>query len=170
MAGRLAASASGLFRFYESDPSNWEVLVKMVDGCRTNEAFWVLVSAATGFGWELVVTDELAGVTKTFTHPLDGHASGVADFVGGFVVTTGHGLDAVVASFEAAHDDYSAILAKALADRLAEAFAERLHELVRLQSLATPDGIAVRHHHEHYGILMADLMRLINDATVAQNG
>ena len=41
---------------------------------------WVLVSAATGFGWELVVTDELAGVTKTFSHPLDGHASGVADF------------------------------------------------------------------------------------------
>jgi 5-methyltetrahydrofolate--homocysteine methyltransferase len=57
--------------------------------------------------------------------------SGVADYVGGFVVTAGHGLDAVVAEFEAAHDDYSAILAKALADRLAEAFAERLHERVR---------------------------------------
>jgi 5-methyltetrahydrofolate--homocysteine methyltransferase len=53
------------------------------------------------------------------------------DYVGAFAVTAGHGLDRLVAEFEAAHDDYSAILAKALADRLAEAFAERLHELVR---------------------------------------
>jgi 5-methyltetrahydrofolate--homocysteine methyltransferase len=57
--------------------------------------------------------------------------SGVADYVGAFAVTAGVGLDALVAEFEAAHDDYSAILAKALADRLAEAFAERLHERVR---------------------------------------
>ena len=56
---------------------------------------------------------------------------GLADHVGGFVVTAGHGLDALVAEFEKAHDDYSSILAKALADRLAEAFAERLHERVR---------------------------------------
>jgi 5-methyltetrahydrofolate--homocysteine methyltransferase len=58
-------------------------------------------------------------------------SSGVADYVGGFVVTSGHGLDKLVAEFESAHDDYSSILAKALADRLAEAFAERLHERVR---------------------------------------
>jgi 5-methyltetrahydrofolate--homocysteine methyltransferase len=60
--------------------------------------------------------------------------SGIADFVGAFAVTAGHGLegpDGLVAEFEAAHDDYSAILSKALADRLAEAFAERLHERVR---------------------------------------
>ena len=55
----------------------------------------------------------------------------VADFIGAFAVTTGHGLDEIVAEFEAANDDYSAILAKALADRLAEAFAERLHQRVR---------------------------------------
>jgi 5-methyltetrahydrofolate--homocysteine methyltransferase len=61
-------------------------------------------------------------------------AAGGADYVGAFAVTAGHGLDGpdgLVAEFEAAHDDYSAILAKALADRLAEAFAERLHERVR---------------------------------------
>jgi 5-methyltetrahydrofolate--homocysteine methyltransferase len=58
-------------------------------------------------------------------------ATGAEDFVGAFAVTTGHGLEEIVAEFEAAHDDYSAILAKALADRLAEAFAERLHERVR---------------------------------------
>jgi 5-methyltetrahydrofolate--homocysteine methyltransferase len=53
------------------------------------------------------------------------------DYVGGFVVTAGIGLDKKVVEFEAKHDDYSAILLKALADRLAEAFAERLHERVR---------------------------------------
>ncbi len=58
-------------------------------------------------------------------------SSGIADYVGAFAVTSGHGLDAVVAEFENAHDDYNAILAKALADRLAEAFAERMHERVR---------------------------------------
>ncbi len=57
--------------------------------------------------------------------------SGVQDWVGGFAVTAGIGIDEHVARFEAEHDDYSAILLKALADRLAEAFAERLHERVR---------------------------------------
>jgi 5-methyltetrahydrofolate--homocysteine methyltransferase len=58
-------------------------------------------------------------------------SSGLADHVGLFAVTAGIGLDAVVARFEADHDDYHAILAKALADRLAEAFAEHLHLRVR---------------------------------------
>lgn len=57
--------------------------------------------------------------------------SGMKDFVGLFAVTAGIGLDELVKKYEADHDDYHAILAKALADRLAEAFAERLHELVR---------------------------------------
>jgi len=72
-----------------------------------------------------------------FTAPRE---SGVADYVGAFAVTAGHGVDELVARFEADHDDYSAILAKALADRLAEAFAERLHELVRREFWAySPD-------------------------------
>jgi len=58
-------------------------------------------------------------------------ASGITDWMGLFAVTTGIGLDAKVAEFEAAHDDYSSIMVKALADRLAEAAAERLHERVR---------------------------------------
>jgi 5-methyltetrahydrofolate--homocysteine methyltransferase len=57
--------------------------------------------------------------------------SGVPDYLGAFAVTAGIGLDQLVAGFEADHDDYSAILAKALADRLAEAFAEHLHQRVR---------------------------------------
>jgi len=56
---------------------------------------------------------------------------GVADWIGAFAVTAGIGIETHVARFEAAHDDYSAILLKALADRLAEAFAEHLHERVR---------------------------------------
>ncbi|MBM2853432.1 MAG: 5-methyltetrahydrofolate--homocysteine methyltransferase [Steroidobacteraceae bacterium] len=57
--------------------------------------------------------------------------SGVADYVGGFAVTAGIGIEERVARFEAAHDDYSAILLKSLADRLAEAMAEALHLRVR---------------------------------------
>ncbi|HYJ36398.1 MAG TPA: vitamin B12 dependent-methionine synthase activation domain-containing protein, partial [Rhizomicrobium sp.] len=56
---------------------------------------------------------------------------GKEDYVGAFVVTAGHGEDAIAAHFKADKDDYSAILLSALADRLAEAFAEALHEKVR---------------------------------------
>jgi 5-methyltetrahydrofolate--homocysteine methyltransferase len=59
--------------------------------------------------------------------------TGVADYLGAFAVSTGFGLDEVVEEFESAHDDYSAIMAKALADRLAEAFAERMHQRVRTE-------------------------------------
>jgi 5-methyltetrahydrofolate--homocysteine methyltransferase len=57
--------------------------------------------------------------------------SGVRDYWGGFAVTSGIGCDELVAEFEKDHDDYNSIMAKALADRLAEAFAEKMHELVR---------------------------------------
>jgi 5-methyltetrahydrofolate--homocysteine methyltransferase len=57
--------------------------------------------------------------------------TGIPDYVGAFAVTAGAGIDALVSQFEAAHDDYNAILTKALADRLAEAFAELLHYRVR---------------------------------------
>jgi 5-methyltetrahydrofolate--homocysteine methyltransferase len=57
--------------------------------------------------------------------------SGKRDWIGAFAVTAGIGIDDHVERFEADHDDYSSIMLKALADRLAEAFAERLHQLVR---------------------------------------
>jgi 5-methyltetrahydrofolate--homocysteine methyltransferase len=57
--------------------------------------------------------------------------SGKADYLGAFAITAGLGLDAIVARFEADHDDYRSILAKALADRLAEAGAEWLHQRAR---------------------------------------
>jgi 5-methyltetrahydrofolate--homocysteine methyltransferase len=63
-----------------------------------------------------------------FVAPLE---SGQQDYVGGFIVTSGIGEDDVADRFKHANDDYSAIMVKALADRLAEAFAERLHQRVR---------------------------------------
>jgi 5-methyltetrahydrofolate--homocysteine methyltransferase len=57
--------------------------------------------------------------------------SGVPDYVGCFAVTTGHGVEKKVAEFQAKNDDYNAIMLKALADRLAEAFAELMHHRVR---------------------------------------
>ncbi len=57
--------------------------------------------------------------------------TGIADYIGAFAVTTGIGLDEHVARFQKANDDYNSIVLKAIADRLAEAFAERMHERVR---------------------------------------
>ncbi|MFV8817287.1 methionine synthase [Haliea sp. E17] len=79
--------------------------------------------------------------------------SGVEDYVGGFCVTTGHGVDERVAQYHAQHDDYNSILLRALADRLAESFAEYMHRLVRTElwgyapeeSLANEDLIRERY-------------------------
>jgi len=66
--------------------------------------------------------------------------SGVADWLGGFVLSAGHGGEAHIKRFEADKDDYSAILLRSLADRFAEAFAERLHARVRREFWAyAPD-------------------------------
>ena len=80
--------------------------------------------------------------------------AGVPDHLGLFAVTAGIGQDELVASFERDHDDYHAIMTRALADRLAEAFAERLHERVRTElwgyasgeSLTNDELIAEEYH------------------------
>ncbi|MXX10705.1 MAG: methionine synthase [Nitrospira sp. SB0675_bin_23] len=79
-------------------------------------------------------------------------STGLPDYLGGFAVTTGIGLDALCGRFEQDHDDYNAIMAKALADRLAEAFAEWLHREVRKswgygkeENLSTEDLIRERY-------------------------
>jgi 5-methyltetrahydrofolate--homocysteine methyltransferase len=72
--------------------------------------------------------DEAYYALSDFVAPKE---SGIADYWGGFAVTTGIGCDELVAAFEKNFDDYNSIMVKALADRLAEAFAERMHELVR---------------------------------------
>jgi 5-methyltetrahydrofolate--homocysteine methyltransferase len=67
---------------------------------------------------------------------------GIADYLGGFAVTAGIGIEEQVRRFERAHDDYRAILLKALADRLAEAFAERLHEIARTQWYSPDESLS----------------------------
>jgi 5-methyltetrahydrofolate--homocysteine methyltransferase len=71
------------------------------------------------------------------------HASGLADYIGAFAVTAGIGEDAVVERFKHANDDYSAIMAKALADRLAEALTEHMHQRVRREFWGYDPGEAL---------------------------
>ncbi len=87
--------------------------------------------------------------TSNIQHPTS------KDHIGAFAVTSGHGLKEIVEDFKAKHDDYNAILAEAIADRLAEAFAEYLHKRVRdewgfgkLEKLTTDDLI----HEKYRGI------------------
>jgi 5-methyltetrahydrofolate--homocysteine methyltransferase len=77
---------------------------------------------------EVIADDKPNRSLADFVAPVE---SGVVDYVGAFAVTAGHGVDDLVRRFEAEHDDYSAIIVKALADRLAEAFAEYLHARAR---------------------------------------
>jgi len=79
-------------------------------------------------------------------------SSGIPDYIGAFAVTAGSGLPEICARFEKENDDYNSIMAKALADRLAEAFAEYLHKRVREEwgyghgeSLSTEDLIKERY-------------------------
>jgi 5-methyltetrahydrofolate--homocysteine methyltransferase len=79
-------------------------------------------------------------------------STGISDFVGAFAVTTGHGAADLAAAFERDHDDYHAIMVKALADRLAEAFAEYLHARARrdwgygrTEHLSSEDLVAERY-------------------------
>ncbi|MCF6103069.1 methionine synthase [Mesorhizobium muleiense] len=87
---------------------------------------------------QLTKRDGKANVALSdFVAPLD---SGKADYLGGFIVTAGIEEAAIAERFERANDDYSSIMVKALADRFAEAFAERLHEKVRKEFWAyAPD-------------------------------
>ncbi len=128
-----------------------EMLSKIISEkwLQANAVFGVFPANSIGDDIE-IYSDETRSQVKYIQHSLRQQtkkASGIAnlaladfiapkktklkDYVGAFVVTTGHGLDEKVAEFEKDHDDYSSILLKALGDRLAEAFAEHLHEIVR---------------------------------------
>jgi len=95
------------------------------------------------------VVDRGACSLADYVAPLE---SGRLDFIGGFAVATGFGTSELAGEFEAQGDDYRSIMAKVLADRLAEAFAERLHEMVRKdwgygrdEELSNADLIAERY-------------------------
>ena len=77
---------------------------------------------------EVIADDKPNRSLADFVAPIE---TGITDYVGAFAVTAGLGVDELVRKFEAQHDDYSAIIVKAIADRLAEAFAEYLHAEAR---------------------------------------
>jgi 5-methyltetrahydrofolate--homocysteine methyltransferase len=98
---------------------------------------------------EVIADDKPNRSLADFVAPVE---SGIVDYVGAFAVTAGHGVDSLVKRFEEAHDDYSAIIVKALADRFAEAFAEYLHAQARRdwgfagdERLSTDDLIAEKY-------------------------
>ncbi len=84
-----------------------------------------------------MLRQQMAKPANQYNHSLADYIapreSGRADYLGAFAVTAGHGADELAKQFEVDLDDYNSIMAKALADRLAEAFAEFLHERARLE-------------------------------------
>ena len=115
--------AHGVYGFWPAASDGDDILI-FTDDSRTKEQcrFHGLRQQ-----WERKGQDTFYSLAD-FVAPVD---SGREDYVGAFAVTTGIGCDAIAAKFEAEHDDYNSIMIKALADRLAEAFAERLHGRAR---------------------------------------
>ena len=76
-AGRAASDDSGLFYFFTED--NWELLVKVLDGCGLNDRFWVFSAATTNVEYTLRVTDRASGQVRTYTNPLGVAADALND-------------------------------------------------------------------------------------------
>jgi 5-methyltetrahydrofolate--homocysteine methyltransferase len=119
--------ANGVVGFWPANATPDDDIVVFADESRSSELtrFHALRQQMAKSG---KAADRPNVALSDFVAPI---GSGVADYVGAFAVTAGVGLDELRAKFEGARDDYNAILVTALADRLAEAFAERLHEKVR---------------------------------------
>jgi 5-methyltetrahydrofolate--homocysteine methyltransferase len=116
-------SASAIFGFWPANSEGDDILV-YGDEARTRP-----IAVLHTLRQQLTRREGRANIALAdFVAP---RASGLADHIGAFMVTAGIGEDAVAQRFKRANDDYSAIMIKALADRLAEAFAERLHQRVR---------------------------------------
>jgi 5-methyltetrahydrofolate--homocysteine methyltransferase len=116
--------AAAVFGFWPAQ-SNGDDLVVYKDEGRTTAAYHLHHLRQQ--------TDKPNGKPNLCLSDFIAPTSGPQDYLGGFVVTAGIGLDALVAVFDNDNDDYNSILIKALADRLAEAAAEYLHHLVRTQ-------------------------------------
>jgi len=130
IAARGLLGARGVYGFWPAQ-SDGEDIVLYADESRTCErARFPMLRQQAARG-----NDEPHRSLADFVAPAE---SGVRDHVGAFAVTAGIGADALVERYQADHDDYRAIIVKALADRLAEAFAEWLHERMRREWYA-PD-------------------------------
>jgi 5-methyltetrahydrofolate--homocysteine methyltransferase len=139
LAGRLLA-AKGVYGFWPAAAEADDILVFEDDGRRVELARFPMLRQqedASDTGTSLCLAD--------FVAP---RASGVPDYLGAFAVTAGLGADDLAARFQREHDDYRAIMVKALADRLAEAFAEYLHAEARrewgYEHGPAPDAEALR--------------------------
>jgi 5-methyltetrahydrofolate--homocysteine methyltransferase len=117
-------SAHGVYGLFPAASTGEDVIV--YDDDRSSERARLFALRQQGEHREGIPNRSLAD----FVAPVD---SGLQDWVGAFAVTAGIGLPERVAAFKEALDDYSAILLESLADRLAEAFAERLHQRVRTE-------------------------------------
>ncbi len=116
-------TARGIYGFWPA-ASDGDSIILYTDDTRTSELtrFHMLRQQ-----WERKGIEHFRSLAD-YIAPVD---SGRADYIGGFAVTTGHGCDELAAAYRADHDDYNAIMVSALADRLAEAFAEMLHARAR---------------------------------------
>jgi 5-methyltetrahydrofolate--homocysteine methyltransferase len=121
-------TANGVIALLPANSVNDDDIEIYTDDTRTQVAFTYY-----GLRQQTVkpVIDGVARPNQCLADFIAPKSSGVADYIGMFAVTAGIGIEKHEKRFEAAHDDYSSILLKSLADRLAEAFAEHLHERVR---------------------------------------
>jgi len=121
-------TANAVVGLYPANTVNDDDIVLYTDESRTQVALtWHGLRQQT----EKQEIDGVMRPSRCLSDFVAPQATGVADYVGMFAVTAGIGADKRAAAFEAAQDDYNAIMLKALADRLAEAFAECLHQRVR---------------------------------------
>jgi 5-methyltetrahydrofolate--homocysteine methyltransferase len=116
-------SARGVFGFWPVNSDGDTVIVYADDSRRTEIARFEMLRQQ----WQR------KGIThfRSLADYVAPTHSGRKDYIGGFAVTAGHGCEELVKTYRERHDDYSAIMASALADRLAEAFAESLHRIAR---------------------------------------
>jgi 5-methyltetrahydrofolate--homocysteine methyltransferase len=126
VSGRLLR-ARGVYGFWPAN-SDGDDIVLYASGATRASADAEIVRFPMLRQQEVIADDRPNRSLADFVAPIEG---GVLDYVGAFAVTSGHGVDDLVRRFEGEHDDYSAIIVKALADRLAEAFAEYLHAQAR---------------------------------------
>jgi 5-methyltetrahydrofolate--homocysteine methyltransferase len=128
-------SANGVFGLFPANAVGDDVEIYTDDSRRTLRLTWHNLRQQ-----QLRPEGKPNYCLSDFIAPKD---SGVADYVGAFAVTAGLGIEKKLAEFAAQHDDYNAILLKALADRLAEAFAEHLHQRVRREFWGYADDEAL---------------------------
>jgi 5-methyltetrahydrofolate--homocysteine methyltransferase len=123
IAGEKLLRANGVFGLFPANTVNYDDIEIYTDESRSE-----VLSVIRMLRQQVQKPGKANLSLADFIAPKD---TGIPDYIGGFAVTAGLGLEAAVKKFEAENDDYSAIMIKGLADRLAEALAERLHERVR---------------------------------------